>query len=295
MITNDDADLILMLGGEGPCSLNTSPGVNWVEKAGGLPGYICNIAKDVMEKGHPKGSAIAIAVGTVKRWARGGDNVTAKTRAKAAAAVAAWEALKARNKAGHLVKASREDGTQFVLLTDVGSFSTDLVRRAFERQQNAKWKQHHADQFEPQPFAPSLAPDTDQDDAPDEDDHFHAIERPEPYAADQSGADDSEPDGDADDSYDADNDGDQGVPCVGWIRELWTDFVIIEVNDDDGDFLAKIPYTVSGLDVNFGTPVAVQVNYTEVPSSALDDDDKSLLAELTNHSALNDFLTLSRR
>lgn len=93
----DDLDLLLMAG----CSLDTHPGAsNWVQKAGGLPEYICQIAKDIHEeKGRPISEAIAIAVGTVQRWARGQGNVNADTRAKAVKALASWEAKRAAAKA----------------------------------------------------------------------------------------------------------------------------------------------------------------------------------------------------
>lgn len=72
------------------------PGVtNWVEEGGGLPPYIQKIAKDLIPK-HGVSGAIRLAIGIVKRWSRGGGNVTAKTRAKAAKAVAQWEELKAK-------------------------------------------------------------------------------------------------------------------------------------------------------------------------------------------------------
>lgn len=81
-------------------SLNRSPRKNWVENAGELPGYIREIARSISEKrGVPLERAIPIAIATVKKWARGGDNVTAETRTKAAKAVAEWEKLKARNAA----------------------------------------------------------------------------------------------------------------------------------------------------------------------------------------------------
>lgn len=77
------------------CSLDMHPGKsNWVEKHGGLPQYICEIAKDIVEGGRTVSSAIAIAVGRVKHWAV--TSTDPKTKAKAAAAVAQWEALKAR-------------------------------------------------------------------------------------------------------------------------------------------------------------------------------------------------------
>lgn len=68
---------------------------NWVERAGGLPGYIRRIAKHLMaDAGMSTSQAIATAVNTVKRWARGGGNVTAATQAKAAKALAEWNAKK---------------------------------------------------------------------------------------------------------------------------------------------------------------------------------------------------------
>jgi len=80
------------------CSLDMHPGgKNWVEKNGGLPNYICEIAKDILEGGGKSvSSAIAIAVSRVKVWAAGGGKVKPETQAKAAKAVAAWERLKGR-------------------------------------------------------------------------------------------------------------------------------------------------------------------------------------------------------
>jgi peptidoglycan hydrolase-like protein with peptidoglycan-binding domain len=73
---------------------------NWVEKAGGLPSYIRRIAEDVAAKrGGDVSRAIAIAVGVVKNWCHGhGGNVTSKTRAKACAALAEWDAKRAKSK-----------------------------------------------------------------------------------------------------------------------------------------------------------------------------------------------------
>lgn len=80
---------------------------NWVDKAGGLPSFIERIAKHLhYEKGYEIGRAIAVAVNTCRRWAAGGTvtehgsshGVSAETRAKAVAALASWEAKKARGK-----------------------------------------------------------------------------------------------------------------------------------------------------------------------------------------------------
>jgi hypothetical protein len=103
---------------------------NWVEAAGGLPDYIERIAKHLhYEKGMTISHAIATAVNTVKRWARGGKvakygdphmkRVSPKTIAQAAAAVAAWEAKK---RAGSL--ALSEGLVALIDLTEVGD---DLV------------------------------------------------------------------------------------------------------------------------------------------------------------------------
>lgn len=100
-IDTDDFDLIVNLAG---CSLDRSPGKNWVEGAGGLPEYICEIARAIHRGGKSIQNSIQIAISRVKRWAAGLDDVNADTRAKAATAVAQWEALKAKNKAKKVAK-----------------------------------------------------------------------------------------------------------------------------------------------------------------------------------------------
>lgn len=94
-------DAIIALAG---CTLDFHPGKsNWVEDNGGLPNYICEIARAILRDEATGGApptksvsrAIAIAVGRVKRWASG-VGVKADTQAKAAKAVAQWEALKAK-------------------------------------------------------------------------------------------------------------------------------------------------------------------------------------------------------
>lgn len=98
---------------------------NWVEAAGGLPDYIERIAKHLhYEKGMSIQHAIATAVNTVKRWARMGKvakygdpnkkRVSAATAAKAAAAVAQWEAKK---KVGGAIKLS--DETYIAMILDL--------------------------------------------------------------------------------------------------------------------------------------------------------------------------------
>lgn len=87
---------------------------NWVDKSGGLPDYIDRIARHLhTERGMTIGQAIATAVNRVKKWASGVGNVKPDTRAKAAAAVAEWEAKKvasrARTLAAHAASASKKD------------------------------------------------------------------------------------------------------------------------------------------------------------------------------------------
>ena len=88
-------DLVLLAG----CSLDEHPSTgNWVQSAGGLPEYICEIARAIKRSGKTTSRAIAIAVGTVKNWAHGKGDVDADTRAKAAKALAQWSAMKAKAK-----------------------------------------------------------------------------------------------------------------------------------------------------------------------------------------------------
>lgn len=85
--------------------LDWSPKKNWVENAGGLPKYIEDIAVALIrDHGFTRERAIATAVNRVKKWASGVGNVNADTRAKAAAAVAEWEAIKAKSKAKTVAK-----------------------------------------------------------------------------------------------------------------------------------------------------------------------------------------------
>lgn len=68
----------------------------WGDPHRQLPAYMQHIANDLMEKrGMGESQAIATAVSDCKKWAAGGGDVTPETRAKAQAAVAEWERLKA--------------------------------------------------------------------------------------------------------------------------------------------------------------------------------------------------------
>jgi hypothetical protein len=68
---------------------------NWVDQAGGLPRYIRMIAHALIRKGMTPQHAIATAVNRVRKLAAGSTNP--KVKAAAAAAVAEWEAKKAKS------------------------------------------------------------------------------------------------------------------------------------------------------------------------------------------------------
>lgn len=82
--------------------LDHSPKKNWVENAGGLPSYIERIAVH-LEGSMGTSAAIATAINAAKKMCATGDlnfpgsqNVNPGSRAEACAAVAEWEALKAK-------------------------------------------------------------------------------------------------------------------------------------------------------------------------------------------------------
>lgn len=59
-----------------------------------LPTYVREVANALIRSGHAKSSAIALAVASIKRWARGGDNVRPQVQAAAVKALAEWELAK---------------------------------------------------------------------------------------------------------------------------------------------------------------------------------------------------------
>lgn len=76
--------------------LNWSPGKNWIELVGGsLPKYIEEVAIGIMKSGKTREQAIPIAISRIKVWATG-KGVKPDTQAKAIAALAQWEKLKAK-------------------------------------------------------------------------------------------------------------------------------------------------------------------------------------------------------
>ena len=82
------------------------PGL-WKHKGLQLPPYIQNVAHGIQKSGKSESQAIAMAIGTVKRWARGGGKVSAEVKAAAAAALAQWEALKASHGGGKAKAAAK--------------------------------------------------------------------------------------------------------------------------------------------------------------------------------------------
>lgn len=129
-----ETELVVALAGGRGCSLETKKGDsdNWIERAGGrLPTYICKVAKGIMKSGRSKSSAIAMAISQIKKWAAGGEDVNADTRAKAAKALAQWEALKAKAKGKKVVKASNGQA-DYLFLSVASDFNTAIVRRAWE-------------------------------------------------------------------------------------------------------------------------------------------------------------------
>ena len=98
MLSAPESEDLVELAAKG--RLDWSPKKNWVENAGGLPKYIEDIALALIrDHGMDRSKAISIAISRVKKWAAGGGDVNADTRAKAQKALAEWTALKAKNKA----------------------------------------------------------------------------------------------------------------------------------------------------------------------------------------------------
>ena len=83
----------------------------WGDPHRQLPAYIQHVANDLIsERGMPESEAIATAISLCKKWAAGGKDVKPDTRAKAAAAVAEWERLKAGAKATRSTPVSSDSG-----------------------------------------------------------------------------------------------------------------------------------------------------------------------------------------
>jgi 2'-5' RNA ligase len=135
----------------GPCTLNKSAKHNWVEDVGGLPNYICQVARGIARGGRTLDSAIPIAVGTIRNWAEGKGKVSAAVRARAAEAIAEWEAKRAKAKATpnhsvHDEELTAED------LADVATLTEGLSLQLEERDMGTT--------VEPDPVVADGAPTT---------------------------------------------------------------------------------------------------------------------------------------
>jgi hypothetical protein len=121
-LTSEDQELIVAFAG---CSLDESPGSNWVQKAGGLPEYICQVAKGIKKTGKTTSEAIAIAVSRMKVWATG-KGVDKDTQAKATAALAEWEEKRAKTHAKTAAKDAGKTVKATAVVDDISD--ADLLR-----------------------------------------------------------------------------------------------------------------------------------------------------------------------
>jgi hypothetical protein len=213
VFTRGELDFVIALA----CSLDESPDENWVQKYGGLPDYVCRIARAIKRSGKTTSQAIAIAISRCKKWASG-VGVDAGTQAKAAKAVAQWEALKTKAKSDNKVKATNTGGLVLCLAATT-SYNVDIVRRAFEsreREARKAWR-------EANPSSGSYY--------------------------------------------------DEG-PGHLYVREQWTDFLIVERGYGSEAVMYKVGYSVDDkLDVTFSDPVEVKTEYVAVDT--MDGDEMS--------------------
>lgn len=77
---------------------------NWIDQNGSLPPFFRALVHALQRSGHEGSRAYALAYGSIKRWAKGGGNVTEKTRAKAVDALAKMDALRAKAAAKRATK-----------------------------------------------------------------------------------------------------------------------------------------------------------------------------------------------
>lgn len=233
MLTQDDIDLIEL--SSSSASLDASPRKNWVENAGGLPPYVRKLARGIMKSGKSKEQAIAIAISRIKKWAAGGGDVDADTRAKSAKAVAQWEKAKAKNKAKNLVKMSYAEG-DYIMLAYGGSYNTDTVRSAWDAQERVRR----------QAYEKTNRSSSDM-----------AVPASEMYP-------------------------------YRWVREVWSDFIIIEDESPEGRCYHKIPYYVEHGEVEFGEGVEVE----QIWATVGDEDDYEDELNETERELLGDVLTV---
>lgn len=73
---------------------STSTTSNWVAKHGGLPPYVRAVARGIRRNGHSLSEAIQMAIGVMSNWIAS-PHTKPETKAKATAALAWWEKMKA--------------------------------------------------------------------------------------------------------------------------------------------------------------------------------------------------------
>lgn len=73
-----------------------------------------------------------------------------------------------------------------------------------------------------------------------------------------------------------------------WVKEVWSDFIIVTCDGPEGPELLKIPYTVGGDgdDFTFGDPIEVEQVYQEKAQPELTDHEKELLGLTEEDDAL---------
>lgn len=104
----------------------------WHHEGLQLPAYIQNVARGLIENGHDRSEAIEIAIGTVRRWARGGGHVHPEVVAASQKAIAEWEALKASH--GHVGK-----GSGVGIDADTGLYGSPMLDDDDELEERAKF------------------------------------------------------------------------------------------------------------------------------------------------------------
>lgn len=135
LLTYEDAWLCAELELAGGCSLDESPGSNWVQKAGGLPDYICKVARAIKRSGKSTSTAIAMAISRIKAWISDPDTKP-DTKAKCVAAIAQWKSLQAK---AHMKNSADHEGLLFRLTGQTEPFTgyvdlyDDLTNSQLER------------------------------------------------------------------------------------------------------------------------------------------------------------------
>jgi SPP1 gp7 family putative phage head morphogenesis protein len=126
------------------------PGPNWVTHVApveGLGSFVRAVVHALIRDGHPEQEAIQIAEGVMRRWAAGvGVNkhqkhVTPKTQAKAAAALAHWEKIKAL---AHAESADSSDRGLRDFVGESNSSASDLLPNGIPPSQAKKIDQQLA-------------------------------------------------------------------------------------------------------------------------------------------------------